>query len=106
MTTLPLDAPYDAYDDDAHEDGNVLAGPLSEVFAVDLTVAVATCTGCGSAGPVARLRVYGRGPGLIARCPDCAHVVLRLVRGPGTAWLDLRGTVSLRIALPDPLPDA
>ncbi|MEW2043551.1 DUF6510 family protein, partial [Streptomyces sp. NPDC005534] len=73
MTTLPIDAPYDAYDDDAHEDGNVLAGPLSEVFAVDLTVAVATCTGCGSAGPVAGLRVYGRGPGLIARCPDCAH---------------------------------
>lgn len=103
MTTLPVDAPddsYDSYDDDLHEDGNALAGPLSEIFAVDLTAALTTCTGCGSAGPVARLRVYDHGPGLVARCPDCAHVVLRLVRGPGTVWLDLRGTVSLRITLP------
>ncbi|MDX3772323.1 MULTISPECIES: DUF6510 family protein [unclassified Streptomyces] len=98
MTRLPIDAPYDAYDD-APKDGNVMAHPLSGVFAVDLTAAVATCTGCGSAEPVARLRVYGRGHGLIACCPDCVHVVLRLVRGPGTAWLDLRGTVSLRIPL-------
>ncbi|WP_041999748.1 DUF6510 family protein [Streptomyces sp. AcH 505] len=99
MTTLPIDAPYDSYEDDAYEDGNVLAGPLSEVFAVDLTAAVTTCTGCGSTGPLARLRVYSRGPGLIARCPHCTHVVLRLVRSPGTAWLDLRGTVSLCIPL-------
>ena len=40
-----------------------------------------------------------RGHGLVARCPDCEQVVLRLVRGPDAAWLDLRGTVSLRIPL-------
>jgi hypothetical protein len=85
--------------DDAYEDGNALAGPLSEVFAVDLTAAVARCVHCGSSGPVARLRVYGQAPGFTARCPDCTQVVLRLVRGPQTAWLDLRGTVSLAIPL-------
>ncbi|MER5385978.1 DUF6510 family protein [Streptomyces sp. NPDC002688] len=98
MSTLPVD---ESYDDDAYQDGNVLAGPLSEVFAVDVTAAVSSCTGCGSSGPLARLRVYGKAPGLVARCPDCAQVVLRLVRGPDAAWLDLRGTVCLRIPLAD-----
>jgi hypothetical protein len=84
-----------------YEDGNVLAGPLGEIFAVDLTAAVACCAGCGQSGPVAMLRVYGRAPGLVARCPACEAVVLRMVRGPGAAWLDLRGTVRLRIPLPE-----
>ena len=86
--------------DEGYQDGNVLAGPLSEIFAVDLTAAVGRCAGCGSTGPVARLRVYGPSPGLVARCPDCAQVVLRVVRGPNDAWLDLRGAVSLRIPIP------
>lgn len=86
---------------DGYRDGNALAGPFSEIFAVDVTAAVGRCTGCGSTGPLARLRVYGPGPGLVARCPDCDQVVLRLVRGPEEAWLDLRGTVSLRIPLAD-----
>ncbi|AQZ67954.1 unnamed protein product [[Actinomadura] parvosata subsp. kistnae] len=84
-----------------HLDGNALAGPLSEIFAVDVTSATGRCVSCGLAGPVASLRVYGPDPGLVARCPGCEEVVLRLVRGPGTAWLDLRGTVSLRVNLPE-----
>jgi uncharacterized protein DUF6510 len=87
-------------DEATYQDGNALAGPLAEIFAVDVTAAVGCCSGCGSTGPVARLRVYGPQPGLVARCPDCEQVVLRLVRGPEAAWLDLRGTVSLRIPLP------
>ncbi|MDX3105499.1 DUF6510 family protein [Nonomuraea angiospora] len=84
-----------------HLDGNALAGPLGEIFAVDVTAAIGRCASCGLAGPVASLRVYGPDPGLVARCPGCEEVILRLVRGPGTAWLDLRGTVSLRVNLPD-----
>lgn len=87
------------YDEGGYEDGNALAGPLSEVFAVDLTTAVARCAHCGSSGPVAMLRVYSHGPGFTARCPDCTQVVLRLVRGPRTAWLDMRGAVSLAVPL-------
>jgi hypothetical protein len=82
-----------------HLDGNTLAGPLSEIFAVDITAATGRCAGCGLTGPVASLHVYGPDPGFVARCPGCEEVVLRLVRGPEDAWLDLRGAVSLRIPL-------
>jgi hypothetical protein len=85
---------------DEYTDGNALAGPLREIFAVDITAATGRCAGCGLASPVAALRVYARAPGLVARCPGCDEVVLRLVRGPAAAWLDLRGTVHLHIPLP------
>lgn len=83
-------------------DGNVLAGPLRELFAVDVTVADGQCGTCGLQGPVAGLHVYGseEGPGFIARCPACETVMLRLVRGPEEAWLDMRGSISLRIPMP------
>ncbi len=57
---------------------------------------------CGRRGPVAELRVYVHAPGWVGRCPGCDEVVLRLVRGPESAWLDLRGTFTLRIPLPTP----
>lgn len=93
-------------------DGNDMAGALREVFAVDMTVARGACVGCGLVGPVAQALVYGRAPGYVARCPGCGGVLLRLVRGPAGAWLDLRGVVCLQIPLPagegppllDPVP--
>jgi Family of unknown function (DUF6510) len=85
-----------------YEDGNALAGPMSEVFAVDVTTAAIRCTHCGADGPVAALRVYTHAPGQVARCPGCEEVVLRLVRTPDSAWLDLRGTVALRVPLGPP----
>jgi len=81
-------------------DGNAMAGDLREIFAVDLTAAVATCAGCREPCVVATLRVWGPAPGLVARCPSCDDVVLRLVRGPERAWLDLRGAISLQVPLP------
>ncbi|WP_314177822.1 DUF6510 family protein [Streptomyces winkii] len=84
---------------DEYEDGNALAGPLSEIFAVDLTGALGRCANCGVTEPVARLHVYTRAPGLVGRCPHCGHVTLRLMRSPDNAWLDLRGTMTLRIPL-------
>jgi hypothetical protein len=80
-------------------DGNALAGPLGEVFAVDVTAATGRCANCGLSGPVAALRVYDRAPGMVARCPACDHVILRLVRTQDAAWLDLSGAVSLHIPL-------
>jgi hypothetical protein len=82
-------------------DGNVLAGALREVFAVDLTTARGRCAGCGQDNVLADVVVYVAGPGAVARCPGCESVVLRLARGPGHAWLDLRGMVSLQVELPD-----
>ena len=81
-------------------DGNALAGALREIFAVDVTAAVVRCAGCGHSGAVATLTVYPHAPGLVARCPGCEAVILRVVRGPDRVWLDLRGTVSLEIPLP------
>lgn len=90
------------FDTDDFEDGNALAGPLAELFAVDITVADAQCAGCGSTGAVAALRVYSHAPGYVARCPSCADVVLRLVRTADAAWLDLRGAVRLRVPMAAP----
>jgi hypothetical protein len=80
-------------------DGNALAGPLGEVFAVDLTVATSQCATCGKQDPVAALHVYVKAPGLVARCPGCGSVVMLLVRTPNGASLDMRGCVNLQIPL-------
>jgi len=82
---------------DDYQDGNALAGPMADVFSVDLTATVAVCAGCGRAGAVAELRVYGRGPGLVARCPGCSEIMLRYAETPHGRWLDLRGAAALRI---------
>ena len=84
---------------DTFTDGNALAGPLAEIFAVDVTTVRARCVGCDAVGAVAELRVYGPGPGWVARCPHCEGVVLRLVRGPDRAWIDLRGSLNLEVQL-------
>ncbi len=90
---------YDGYGYDGYEDGNALAGPLREIFTVDVTAATCRCVSCGRTGEVATLRVYRHAPGLVARCPGCDAVVLRLTRAPHAAWLDLKGTTALRIPM-------
>ena len=85
-----------------YTDGNALAGPLREIFAVELTAAVGQCASCGRVGTVAGLRVYQQAPGAVVRCPGCDAVLIRLVRGPDRAWLDVRGLVCLEIPLSEP----
>jgi hypothetical protein len=87
-------------ENDAYQDGNTLAGPLAEIFTMDVTGAVGRCAHCGRAEPMARMHVYTRAPGWVGRCPHCGEVQIRLVRAPDAAWLDLRGTEVLRITLP------
>ena len=82
-------------------DGNAMAGDLREIFAVDVTTARYACSGCGHADAVATLRLWGPAPGLVARCPECADVVLRVVRAPGRVMLDMRGTVRIELTVPD-----
>lgn len=83
-------------------DGNMLAGPLADVFAAEVTTAVAQCRRCGRSTVLAELRVYGPAPGFVARCPGCDDVLLRLVRRPESVWLDLAGMARLRLPLDDP----
>jgi hypothetical protein len=54
----------------------------------------------GRTGPVAEVRVFDHAPGLVARCLACDQVLLRLVHGPGRAWLDLRGLTYLQLPVP------
>jgi hypothetical protein len=82
-------------------DGNALGGALRELFAVDITAAVGQCAGCGRRSAIAEAVVYVDAPGLVARCVGCDQIVLRLVRGPDRAWLDLRGLVCLELQVPD-----
>jgi hypothetical protein len=83
-----------------HPDGNVLGGELGELFTVDITMAVARCASCGMTGMIAQTMVYADAPGMVARCPACGAIMLRLVRGPDRAWLDMRGTASLQLTMP------
>lgn len=82
-------------------DGNAAAGPLRDVFAVDVTAATGQCAGCGRTAVIAEARVYVQAPGLVARCAGCDSVLLRLVRGPGRTWLDLRGLAYLQLVTHD-----
>jgi hypothetical protein len=91
MTQTETTGPYD---------GNALAGPLSDVFALEVTTAVARCRGCGTSSPVATLVVYGPDPGLVGRCPGCSDVLLRVVRTRDEVWLDLGGMSALRFSTP------
>jgi Family of unknown function (DUF6510) len=81
-------------------DGNVLAGPLGEVFAVDLTSAMGQCAACGARAVLGQAHVYLDSPGAVARCQTCGQVLLRLVRTGDRAWLDLRGLSCLELSLP------
>jgi ribosomal protein S27E len=82
-------------------DGNGLAGPLHAVFAFDVSAAVVRCGTCGRTGALAEVGVFDHAPGVVARCPACDQVLLRLVRGPGRAWLDLRGLAYLQLPVPE-----
>jgi Zn finger protein HypA/HybF involved in hydrogenase expression len=77
--------------------GSALAGPLGDLFRVDVASAVGRCTNCGREAPMAEARVFDHAPGVVARCPTCDQVLLRLVQGPGRAWLDLRGLTWLQL---------
>jgi hypothetical protein len=81
-------------------DGNAAAGTLREVFAVDITAAIGKCAGCGRTGVFAETHVYMDAPGLVARCPGCDDVLLRVVTTPTDTYLDLRGLTYLRFSNP------
>lgn len=86
--------------DATYLDGNAAAGALSQVFAVDITAAIARCNDCGRTGVFAESRLYVDAPGLVARCAGCDGVLLRVVTTPEDTYLDLRGLTYLK--LPNP----
>jgi hypothetical protein len=79
-------------------DGNAIAGLLQEVFAVEMTTAIATCGGCGAAEAVGAVHVY-RGAGVVLRCPHCENVLAKIVQAQPRVWVEMRGMQSLQLAM-------
>ena len=78
-------------------DGNAVAGLLREVFAVEMTTAVAVCDGCGAADAMGATRVF-RGAGIVMRCPHCDNVLATLVEAETRMWVGLQGIRTLYVA--------
>jgi hypothetical protein len=81
-------------------DGNAAAGMLRDVFARDVTAALATCIGCRTSAPIGALLEYGQAMGVVLRCPACDTPMLRVVRTPG--WLRVDASGILVLAIPEP----
>ena len=69
-----------------HVDGNMLGGPMDEIFAGDLTGANERCVNCGLTKPMAALRVYSHAPGWSraarnVKASSCGWFAPRPVRG-------------------------
>jgi Family of unknown function (DUF6510) len=80
---------------DDYLDGNAAAGELSKIFALDVTAAEGQCAHCGAKRRFAEAHLYMQGPGLVARCAVCEHVLLRLVNARQGVFLDMRGMTCL-----------
>jgi len=76
-------------------DGNAAGGELSRIFAVDITSAEGQCANCGAKRRFADAHLYVQCPGLVARCPLCGHVLLRLANARRRVFLDLSGMTFL-----------
>lgn len=86
---------------DRQLDGNAAAGPLAELFTVDLTVAMVICAGCGNRAPLAAHSLYADAPAMVMRCPNCTGVVLRYASSGSRLRLDLTGARLLTVTPPE-----
>jgi hypothetical protein len=78
-------------------DGNVLAGPLSDVFTADMTTAVGRCAGCGDVSPLATAMVYVKPGAFVARCHRCDTMLFTLIQSSDANRFDLAGLAALTI---------
>jgi hypothetical protein len=76
-------------------DGNAAAGPLAELFAIELTTIQSTCASCGRAAPLGAHLLYADAPALVLRCPSCSAVVLRYSTARERLRLDISGVAFL-----------
>jgi hypothetical protein len=80
-------------------DGNAVAGLLQQVFAAEMTTAIATCGHCGAGEAVGAIHVF-RGAGIVLRCPHCDNALVKIVRNDDTrVWIGFQGVRTLEIAV-------
>jgi len=80
-------------------DGNAAGGILGAIFPVDMTLAQATCAGCGATNAVGAVVVYAHGMGTVLRCPACDTVLMRITHAGERYWLDVRGIQVLQLRM-------
>lgn len=78
-------------------DGNVLAGPLSQVIMGDVTVARGRCAQCGDVAALAQSVVYASRSRYVARCRRCDGVLLTIIDADGDLRLTMTGITGLRM---------
>ncbi len=81
-----------------HLDGNVLAGPTTDLFAFELTTAQGQCQACADIATLGQAMVYGQPMGFVARCRTCDNVLMVIVERAGRKSLNMRGLRWLRVA--------
>jgi hypothetical protein len=82
-------------------DGNVLAGPLSQVIVGDVTAARGRCVECGDLATVAQGVVYASRGRYVARCRRCDAVLLTIIDADGEVRLTMTGITALRMPAAD-----
>jgi hypothetical protein len=85
-----------ALDDPMVLDANSVAGDLTEMMGVDVTAYMTRCAHCGNRDAMGSLRAWTHGPGVVLRCVICSQVVVRWVRTPDGARVDLRGAAFIQ----------
>ena len=85
------------FETDDYLDGNAAGGELNRIFAMDITAAEGQCAHCGATKRFAEAQLYMQGPGIVARCAVCEHVLLRLVNVRHRVFLDVRGMTYLSL---------
>lgn len=80
-------------------DGNAAGGTLGTLFPFDMTLAQATCAGCGTTNALGAVAAYMHGMGMVLRCPVCDTALLRVVQAQHHYWIDVRGIRVLQFTL-------
>jgi hypothetical protein len=68
---------------------------------MDITGAQGRCKHCGATRRFAEAHLYMEGPGVVALCGVCEHVLLRVVSTSQAVFLDVRGLTYLRLDTPE-----
>ena len=79
-------------------DGNAVAGLLQEVFAVEMTTAIAMCDTCGAIDAVGALHVF-RGAGIVMRCPHCDNALVTIVKDDRRVWIGFAGIRTVQVTV-------
>lgn len=80
-----------------HLDGNVLAGPATDLFTFEATTTQGQCGSCNDIATLGQAMVYGPPMGYVARCRNCDNVLVVIIeRGPKRS-LNMRGLRWLRV---------